>query len=287
MNVLRASLFFGICGALVLTNGCRKPEEPVLPENVTDFRTLFSENCSGCHGADGRNGASQTLNYPLYLALIPKDTLRQVVEKGRPGTSMPAFAKTEGGALNEKQVSALVDGMELNWARPSEPHLPAYSYSGPADPGKGQELFRANCFICHGPKGAVGPLDDPSYLTLVSNESLRTSIIVGRPPLGMPDWRRLKGGQSLEDQDIADLVAYLSSRRPALSAARSARQAGPNQQGSGTGQTGARASGDQGSGNGPGSPQQRGQEGNAGKGSSSIQAGPGRSTENTQPIKHQ
>jgi hypothetical protein len=103
----------------------------------------------------------------------------------------------------------------------------------------------------------------------------------------MPDWRRLKRGQALEDQDIADLVAYLSSQRPVLSASRAARQAGPNQQGSGTGKNGAQASGDEGSGNGPGSPQERRQEGNAGKGSSSIQAGPGQSNRNTQPIKRQ
>src|SRR5437879_1855646 len=110
VNVRRQCLFLGICGAVALMSSCAKPEQQVLAENVTDFRTLFSENCSGCHGADGKNGAAQTLNYSLYLALIPKDTLRAVIERGRPGTSMPAFASSEGGPLNEKQVSALVDG---------------------------------------------------------------------------------------------------------------------------------------------------------------------------------
>ena len=47
---------------------------------------------------------------------------------------------------------------------------------------------------------------------------LRTSIIVGRPDLGMPDYRHLKLGKALTDQDITDLVAFLASKRPVNSA---------------------------------------------------------------------
>jgi cytochrome c oxidase cbb3-type subunit 3/ubiquinol-cytochrome c reductase cytochrome c subunit len=271
-------------------SGCAKPEQYVSAESITDFRMLFSDNCSGCHGADGKNGASQSLNDPLYLALVPKEALRQVTENGRPGTSMPAFARREGGPLNENQVSALIEGIEAHWAEPSrfkDIHLPPYSYAEAADPERGEQVFRAFCFTCHGPQGVIGPLENASYLTLVSDQSLRTSLIVGRPHFGMPDWRKLKGGNALSDQDIADVVSYLSSKRPTLAIARAIRQAGPNQKESGTGKTGVQTSGNEGSGNGPGSPQKHGDNGNAGKGSSSIQGGPGKSTTNSQPIKQQ
>jgi hypothetical protein len=33
----------------------------------------------------------------------------------------------------------------------------------------------------------------------------------------MPDYRSLKMGHALDNQDIADLVAFLSSKRPATS----------------------------------------------------------------------
>jgi hypothetical protein len=60
---------------------------------------------------------------------------------------------------------------------------------------------------------------DPAYLALTTNQNLRTSIIVGRPDLGMPDYRFLNAGRALNDQDVADLVAYMASKRPADSPA--------------------------------------------------------------------
>ena len=61
----------------------------------------------------------------------------------------------------------------------------------------------------------MGAVTDPSYLTLSSNQNLRTSIIVGRLDLGMPNYRALNAGHPLNDQDVSDLVAYLVSLRPA------------------------------------------------------------------------
>ncbi len=96
--------------------------------------------------------------------------------------------------------------------------LPAYS-AGDAqgDAGHGKKLFGRDCFMCHGQGAPVGPVTSASYLQLVSDQMLRTSIIVGRPDLGgviMPDYRSLNLGRALSDQDITDLVAYLSSLRP-------------------------------------------------------------------------
>ena len=116
--------------------------------------------------------------------------------------------------------------------------------------------------MCHGKGAKVGPVTDPSYLALVSNQNLRTSIIVGRRDFGMPDWRFLNLGHALTDQDIADVVAYLASLRP------QAAQTGAHVVENGTGQSGARAAGNEGSGNGPGSPQN--QTGNQGSGAKGV-----------------
>jgi hypothetical protein len=53
-------------------------------------------------------------------------------------------------------------------------------------------------------------LNDPAYLALTTRQNLRTSIVVGRPDLGMPDYRMLNLGRPLSEQDIADLVTYLA-----------------------------------------------------------------------------
>jgi hypothetical protein len=54
---------------------------------------------------------------------------------------------------------------------------------------------------------------DGSYLALVSDQGLRTTVIAGRPELGAPDWRGNVPGTPMTPQDIADVVAWLSAQR--------------------------------------------------------------------------
>lgn len=255
-----------ICALLLCAGACGKPTaRPVMPPDITDFATLYGENCSGCHGIDGKNGPGRPLNNPLYLSLIPRETLQHTIENGVPGTAMPAWARSQGGPLYPKQVTALVNGIEENWGKPlslGKAVLPPYSdHSDPGDAGRGKKLFVRDCFMCHGKGAKVGPVSDPSFLALVSNQGLRTSVIIGRPELGMPDWRFLNLGRAMSDQDISDVVAYLASLRPPNV------QTGAHVNENGTGQTGTPVSGNEGSGNGPGSPENRtGNQGSGGKG---------------------
>ncbi len=216
----------GVGLILLLISGCTPPGKPKLQEEShqpADFKTLYAVNCAGCHGADGKNGPGRILNDPLYLAVAPRETVKHVLIYGRPGTSMPAWAISEGGPLSPEQIETLLNGMEQNWSKPAvvaHLTLPPYSVSstsGNADAGR--KLFLRSCFMCHGPGAKVGSVTEPAYLSLVSNQMIRTSIIVGRPDLGMPDYRFLKAGKPLSDEDITDLVAFLESKRPADSGA--------------------------------------------------------------------
>lgn len=209
---------------LFVLAACDPPGRPQFEAEraeITDFKILFSLNCEGCHGVEGKNGPGRILNDPLYLALIPRDALKQVLIYGRPGTAMPAWEKSQGGPLTMRQIDALVDGIEKNWAKParfSGTQIPAYATNQQGNSDSGRKLFLRSCFMCHGPGAKIGPVADPTYLSLVSDQMLRTSIIVGRPDLGMPDYRTLKLGKPLTDQDITDLVSFLASKRPADSA---------------------------------------------------------------------
>ena len=204
--------------AFLATVACGRPEQPVAEGEVADFHVLFQENCSGCHGEDGKYGPSRNLHDPQYLVLIPKDTLRSTVEIGRPGTAMPAFAQANGGSLSEAQITALVNGIESQWAKPVQfAGLTPPAYAGDGQTGdsvNGKKLFMRACFMCHYPGGKVGVVTDPSYLSLVSDQWLRSSIIAGRSDLGMPDWRVLNARKPLTDGDVSDLIAYLTSLRP-------------------------------------------------------------------------
>lgn len=200
---------------------CEPPGKPTHEElpaaQVTDFNTLFRENCSGCHGPNGEKGPGRILNDAVYLAVVPRDALEQVIEYGRPGTAMPPWAQSQGGPLTAQQVQAVVNGIE-GWKKPVAfppgAALPSYAEMNTGDPVHGKRLFGRGCFACHGPGAHVGPVTDPSYLSLTTNQNLRTSIIVGRMDLGMPDYRFLNAGHPLSDQDVSDLVAYLASLRP-------------------------------------------------------------------------
>src|SRR5208337_1488843 len=100
----------------LLATGCRQHvEEYSRPEEITDFQVLYQQNCSGCHGPDGREGAAQPLNDPVYQHLLSKDQLRKIIAEGRRGTSMTGWSPKAGGDLTDKQIDILVDGMQSKW----------------------------------------------------------------------------------------------------------------------------------------------------------------------------
>jgi cytochrome c oxidase cbb3-type subunit 3 len=209
--------------SLVLSVGCGRPKgEALMADQVMDFHELFETNCAGCHGSQGKQGPGPRLNDPLYLAVADRGSIRNVIEQGRPGTPMPAMATSYGGTLSEKQVDSIVDGIEREWKKPVDLNgvaVPTYSVdkAPPGDTHKGQIAYQRNCMMCHGFgafKGAAGPILDPNYLALTSDQYLRTTAIVGRIDWGMPDWRHRIPGHPTSDQEISDVVAFLSSKRP-------------------------------------------------------------------------
>ena len=223
--------------ALILAVGCdRLPGKPTPEERwkpateVTNFSQLYAQNCSGCHGADGRLGAARPLNDPLYLALASAATLRSIIAQGVAGTSAPAFAQQAGGNLTDKQIDILVEGMRSRWGKAENFNnvvLPPYSLQdavtkgrGPGDPQRGAAAYQTYCAQCHGKDGSGGPkggsVISPAYLALVSDQALRTAVISGRPDLGMPDWRANISGRPMSPQEISDVVAWLASHRQGL-----------------------------------------------------------------------
>jgi cytochrome c oxidase cbb3-type subunit III len=235
----RACLVAALTGltALGMMLGCEripgKPTEaqrPLLSSQVTNFDELYGHSCAGCHGGDGQLGAARPLRDPLYLALVRRDTLRQIIAQGVPGTTMPAFSERLGGGLTDTQIDIVIEGMQNRWGRSqafTSVTLPSYSLedaraagaeSGDAERGK--TAYTTYCARCHGPDGhggeKGGAVLDGAYLALVSDQALRTAVIAGRVDLGMPDWREAVAGQPMPSQDIADVVAWLASHRPLL-----------------------------------------------------------------------
>jgi cytochrome c oxidase cbb3-type subunit III len=211
-------------GLMLLVVGCsvgcgRRTEEYTLPDQIADFAVLYSQNCAGCHGNDGRGGAAQPLNDPLYQALIGKQGLREVIAKGVPNTAMPPFAEEAGGTITDLQIDILSEAMQTRWSRPQDfagISIPPYS-GALGDPYRGQMTFETYCAGCHGSGGTggakAGSVVDPAFLALVSNQHLRTMVIAGRADQGIPDWRSDSPGRVMTPQEISDTVAWLSKHR--------------------------------------------------------------------------
>jgi cytochrome c oxidase cbb3-type subunit 3 len=199
-------------------------EASVAPDKTLDFNVLYRTNCAGCHGPQGRGGAGPVLANPIYLAIADADILRRVTADGVAGTPMPAFARRSGGMLTDQQIDVVVNGIRARWTNPSavaSVTLPPYGGSSPGDARRGGAVFATYCASCHGDGGLgkrggrqASSVVDGSFLALVSDQGLRTTVIVGRPDLGAPDWRGNVPGRAMAFQDISDVVAWLSAQRP-------------------------------------------------------------------------
>jgi mono/diheme cytochrome c family protein len=100
------------CAACSSFPSAHRPELAIVPPSeVVDFNALYEQNCAGCHGVDGKGGAAFALANPVFLAIADDTVIRRIASDGVPGTPMPAFAKSAGGMLTEKQIDALVNPM--------------------------------------------------------------------------------------------------------------------------------------------------------------------------------
>jgi cytochrome c oxidase cbb3-type subunit 3 len=224
---LLASLLASMLVATTWVTRNKAPRRPPLdsvvirPDKIVDFNFLYARNCAGCHGAEGKGGAAIALGDPVYLAIADDSTIRRVTTNGVPETAMPAFAQSAGGMLTGDQINVIVAGIRTRWARPDAMRNgdpPPYATQVPGDPGRGANVYAVYCSSCHGADGRGGKrassIVDGAYLALVSDQCLRTTVIVGRPELGAPDWRGDLPGKPMSPADVSDVVAWLASQRP-------------------------------------------------------------------------
>jgi cytochrome c oxidase cbb3-type subunit III len=94
---------------------------------------------------------------------------------------------------------------------------PPYTATHAGDAAKGQAVYAIACARCHGASsqqpGKAGSILDGSFLALINEQTLRTTVIAGRPDIGEPDWRGHIPGRAMTDEEITDVTAWLMSQR--------------------------------------------------------------------------
>jgi mono/diheme cytochrome c family protein len=186
---------------------------------------------SGCGYSLNCAAAAPTLELTSIPTLIPATLPPLDRQLGAANVAAEATG-TQGGATEvEPEVTEEV-------ARPSNPGGPGAAVGLTGDATSGQQIYSANCAVCHGPDGKGGvanpgsadgtvPPLNPVDSTLISSDpkTYATNLDLflehgstaegNNPTFGMPAW----GEKSLlTQQQIADVIAYIISLNPAPAA---------------------------------------------------------------------
>ncbi len=208
-----AAMAFAGCGGGALPPGSVEAAPPETPglDTAEGVVAFYDNACSGCHGADGWHGAARPLADPLWWRTMPDEQIVEATAVGL-GRLMPGFSKDAKGGpyiayadLDRADVATFVKGLRARWATPGDA-APAGSAVRLGDATRGAEVFSAHCISCHAEGGRDSVLN-PFYLANVTDQGLWSAVVFGRPDLG-------KAPSSLSPDEIADVVAYMASRRP-------------------------------------------------------------------------
>jgi cytochrome c oxidase cbb3-type subunit 3 len=186
------------------------PEAPGL-DTAEGVMAFWSNSCAGCHGADGREGAARPLNDPLWWRTMPDAQVVETVAVGL-GRLMPGFSsRAKGGPyiayanFSDADMALLVKGLRATWETPGDA-APAGSVVKLGDAARGEAVFAKSCVSCHA-DDSRDSVTNPLFLANITDQGLWSAVVFGRPDLGKP-------ASDLPPSEIADVVAYLASKRP-------------------------------------------------------------------------
>ena len=147
-----------------------------------EAKISLGQACANCHGGDASGGlanpaykdpiSGKTVAYkapPLnnVFQRWDEEVVKFTIERGRPGTPMPAWGVEFGGPMTEQMISDVMAWLKSIQLPP--PELPEPCNDPFADDelscASGAEIFEARCVVCHGARGqgreAAGTTDDP------------------------------------------------------------------------------------------------------------------------------
>lgn len=171
-------------------------------------RSVFGENCAGCHGAGG-GGAKG------YANLVDDDwlwggdleaiatTIRHGIRSDDPDArvgDMPAFGRD--GVLEGEQITAVARYVRS---------LSGLEVPAGTDLAAGAQVFADNCAACHGEKAegnrdlGAPKLDDAVWLYAADEKTIADGLANGRHGV-MPAW-----GARLGEPTVKALAVYVHS----------------------------------------------------------------------------
>ncbi len=175
-------------------------------DQVTEGHQLFLTNCATCHGT-GALGTGKGPN----LAGVGAAAVDFQMSTGRmpmagPGVQAPRNAVT----YTPEQISAIGAYVASLAPGPAVPDA-KYSSGDIGDPGRGGEIFRTNCSMCHNSAFAGGALTRGKYAPSLSHGDV--GRIIYEAMISGPQSMPVFNDNNLSPQAKADVISYLMTMR--------------------------------------------------------------------------
>lgn len=213
------------------SNRIRQAEAGLFTSSVASGEQLYQANCANCHGSNAGGGAAASpydaggvwpapslTNIVERYSANPnvadiREYITTVLERGRPGTPMPAWGQAYQGPLTDQEIADLVDWILIQQADDASQDVATSDMTG-------DELFAQNCANCHGPdgRGQVGPtlvgvFERHTEETILG--ILRNGIFLS-DGLSMPPWQNgwMYEDTRYDDETLNKIVDYLEEIQP-------------------------------------------------------------------------
>ncbi len=177
--------------------------------NILSPDKAYAMICSSCHGKEGegkgylayKTGVPSLGNYD-FVRTTPEETIEFTITHGRGRKQMASWLPQYSG-LTGMEIDSLV---RMIAGRFSPPLTYRESARIEGRIGKGREIYRSDCAMCHGEEGHgdIGlPICNTDFLATASDRFLFETIFTGRKSAGMPAWMHYSA------QDMADLLGFI------------------------------------------------------------------------------
>ncbi|WP_346006888.1 cytochrome bc1 complex diheme cytochrome c subunit [Janibacter terrae] len=178
-------------------------------DDVANGKKLFVANCATCHGANGL-GVDQV---GPSLAGVGAASVDFQMGTGRMPMTEPGVQAQPDLQVKftEEEISDVAAYVATLGPGPAIPDS-EYTDGSQGDPGKGGQIFRVNCAMCHNSAGAGGALTrgkDAPAVTGVSGKHIYEAMVTG--PQSMPVFN----DTNLTPDNKRDVIAYIEAQQEA------------------------------------------------------------------------
>jgi mono/diheme cytochrome c family protein len=150
--------------------GCANCHGPGQTETNGKLAPITEATASGGQSQFTPPGSNKKVSYtapPLNTVFTrwDEEVIRFTIERGRPGTDMPAWGVEFGGPMTQQMIDDVMTWLKTLPGNQSPPEGVSDACKKPdksAYESCGQEIFSARCAVCHGPEGQ-GKESQPWY----------------------------------------------------------------------------------------------------------------------------